>query len=127
MYCKLTTPSEVGANEQLPSQACATTSSVSVKSYGVQTDSIDTSTLLDILNTMPTESRLPLLSEVFSAYMLNVFKLLVPHDFLLPSATAMLQLSNNGRTNVLYNLAKGTGTLRQDETQGFQLSECLWV
>ena len=27
----------------------------------------------------------------------------------------MLQLANNGRTNVLYNLAKGIGTLRQDE------------
>ena len=27
----------------------------------------------------------------------------------------MLQLSNNGQTNVMYNLVKGIGTLRQDK------------
>ena len=96
-------------------QACASSSSCSTKSCGVQTDPIDSSLLLDILNMVPIDSQLPLLSEVFSAYLLTVFKLSVPNDFLHLAASAMLQLANNGRTNVLYNLAKGIGTLRQDE------------
>ena len=41
---------------------------------------------------------------------------MVEHQYLLHlAASAMLQLANNGRTNVFYNLAKGIGTLRQDE------------
>ena len=111
------TPTEADAyfNDKLPSQACASSSSCSTKSCGVQTDPIDSSLLLDILNMVPIDSQLPLLSEVFSAYLLTVFKLSVPNDFLHLAASAMLQLANNGRTNVLYNLAKGIGTLRQDE------------
>ena len=110
-------PTEAGTyfNDKLPSQACASSSSCSTKSCGVQTDPIDSSLLLDILNMVPIDSQLPLLSEVFSAYLLTVFKLSVPNYFLHLAASAMLQLANNGRTNVLYNLAKGIGTLRQDE------------
>ena len=62
-----------------------------------------------------TESQLPLLSEFLSAYLLTVFKLSVPNDFWHLAANAMLQLANNGRTNILYNLAKAIGTLRQDK------------
>ena len=118
VYYRFTTPSEAGAyfgKQKLPSQACAAISSSSEKSCNKQTDLVDSSTFLDILNRLPTESQLPLLSEVFSVYMQNVFELLVPNDFLLLSATAMHQLSKNGRTNVLYNLAKGMVTLRQDK------------
>jgi len=118
VYYRFITPSEVGAyfgKQKLPSQACAAISSSSEKSCNKQTDLVDSSTFLDILNRLPTESQLPLLSEVFSVYMQNVFELLVPNDFLLLSATAMHQLSKNGRTNVLYNLAKGMVTLRQDK------------
>ena len=77
------TPTEAGAyfNDKLPSQACASSSSCSIKSCGVQTDSIDSSLLLYILNMVPIDSQLPLLSEVFSAYLLTVFKLSVPNDF----------------------------------------------
>ena len=32
------------------------------------------------------------------------------------AASAMLRLSEGGRTNVLYNLAKGIGTLRPDQS-----------
>lgn len=112
------TPAEAGAyfnDQKLPSQACASSLSYTMKSSGMQTDPIDSSMFLGILNLVPRESRLPLLSEVFSAYMLTMFKLSVPNDFLHLAASAMLQLSNNGRTNVLYNLAKGMGTLRQDK------------
>ena len=38
-------------------------------------------------------------------------------DFLLPAASAMSQLSIGGRTNVVYNLAKGMGTLRPDSKE----------
>ena len=115
VYYRFITPSEAGAyfgKQKLTSQACAAISSSSEKSCNKQTDLVDSSTLLDILNRLPTESQLPLLSKVFSVYMQNVFKLLVPNDFLLLSTSAMHQLSKNGRTNVLYNLAKGMGTLR---------------
>ena len=110
-------PTEAGAyfNDKLPSQACASSSSYSTKSCGMQTYPIDSSMLLDILNMVP---QLPLLSEVFSAY-------LVSNDFLHLTASVMLQLANNGRTNVLYNLAKGIGTLRQDEED--MLNACPWV
>ena len=79
------TPTEAGAYfNKLPSQACASSLSncCSTKSCGMQTDPIDSSMLLDILNMVPTESQLPLLSEVFSAYLLTMFKLSVPNDFL---------------------------------------------
>ena len=117
-------PTEAGAyfNDKLPSQACASSSSYSTKSCGMQTYPIDSSMLLDILNMVP---QLPLLSEVFSDYLLTVFKLLVPNDFLHLTASVMLQLASNGQTNVLYNLAKGIGTLRQDEED--MLNACPWV
>ena len=114
MY-RFRTPAKAGAyfnDKKLPSQAHAPSVSNSLKSCDMQTDPVDSSMLLDILNMVPTESRLPLLSEVFSVYLLTMFKL---SDFLHLAASAMLHLSNNRRTNVLYNLAKGMGTLRQDK------------
>lgn len=38
----------------------------------------------------------------------------VPDDFVILAAKAMLQLKNSGRSNVLYNLAKAIGTIRED-------------
>jgi len=119
MYiCRYTTPADASAhfsNLKLPSQSYAAVPSFSLKSSDVQTDPVTSSTFLDILYTMPRESQLPLLSEVFSGYMLTIFKLSVPNDFLPLAASVMLQLSNNGQINVLYNLAKGMGTLRDDK------------
>ena len=63
---------------------------------------------------MPAISRLPVLSELFSDCVSGLFKYAVPKDFLCLAASAMSQLSIGGRTNVLYNLAKGMGTLRSD-------------
>ena len=40
----------------------------------------------------------------------------VPGDFLHLCAKAMKQLSSNGRSNVLYKLARGIGTFRKDGT-----------
>lgn len=38
----------------------------------------------------------------------------VRDDFVILAAKAMLQLKNSGRSNVLYNLAKAIGTIRED-------------
>ena len=38
----------------------------------------------------------------------------VPHDFLIYSAKAMQQLKNRMRSNVLYKLARGIGTVHKD-------------
>ena len=86
MYiCRYTTPADASAhfsNLKLPSQSYAAVPSFSLKSSDVQTDPVTSSTFLDILYRMPRESQLPLLSEVFSGYMLTIFKLSVPNDFL---------------------------------------------
>lgn len=42
------------------------------------------------------------------------FGVSVPNDFLVYSGAAMVHLATNRRSNVLYNLAKGLGTLRKD-------------
>ena len=80
------------SNLKLRSQSSAAIPGFSLKSSDVQTDSVTSSTFLDILNTMPKEAHLPLLSEVFSSYMLTMFKLSVLNDFLPLAASAMLQL-----------------------------------
>lgn len=56
-----------------------------------------------------------LLSRLFSQLMLDK-DIPLPDDYLLYSCKAMLQLSQNGRSNVLYKLAKGIGTDRADGT-----------
>jgi len=85
-------------------------------SSSTQTDPVDASILMEILSRLPEESRLPLLSKLYSMTVSILLKLSVPDDFLCLSASAMVQLSNGGRTNVLYNLAKGMGSLRPDKS-----------
>ena len=70
---------------------------------------------MNMLGQLPRESHLPILLELFSTCVSLLFKLSVPKDFLCLAANAMVQLSNGGHTNVLYNLAKGMGTLRPDK------------
>ena len=38
----------------------------------------------------------------------------IPKDFLVLASSAVLRLSEKGRSNVIYNLAKGISTLRED-------------
>ena len=38
----------------------------------------------------------------------------IPKDFLVLASSAMLRLSEKGRSNVIYDLAKGISTLRED-------------
>lgn len=81
----------------------------------MQTDPVDLFMLMDMLDQLPEESRLPVISEIFSTFVSNKFMLSVPKDFLCLATSAMVQLSKGGRTNVLYNLAKGIGTMRPDK------------
>ena len=80
----------------------------------MQTDPVGLYMLLDILDQIPEESCLPLLSELFPTFLSIKFALSVPKDFLCLAAIAMVQLSDGGRTNILYNLAKGIGMMRPD-------------
>ena len=82
---------------------------------GVQTNSIDSCTVMYMFSQLPAELQLTVLSELFSSYLSKMFSLTVPEDFLFYATNAMLRLSDGGRTNVLYNLAKGIGTLRPDK------------
>ena len=56
------------------------------------------------------------LSEMFCDYCKETLHLCVPADFLQLSAAAMTRLQNYGRSNVMYNLAKGVGTERPDQS-----------
>lgn len=82
---------------------------------GTQTCSDDhSSTLMDTLNELSTESILQVLSNFFTKYTFATSGVSVPDDFLTLSAKAMAHLKSNDRNNVLYNLAKGLGTPRHD-------------
>ena len=62
---------------------------------------------------LETEEHLKLVGEIFTAYCFR-WNLTVHEDFLELTVKAMSQLNINGRTNILYALAKGLGTLRSD-------------
>ena len=68
----------------------------------------------DMLRQISTDSQLEVISKLFSEYALANICLTVPEDFLSLAAKAMAQLKRSERTNVLYKLAKGIGTPRED-------------
>ena len=92
----------------------STTQASTAPASTLQDNTFTVPVFVDMINGLPAESRLPLLSELFSNCVSALFKCAVPKDFLCLAASAMNQLSIGGRTNVLYNLAKGMGTLRPD-------------
>ena len=75
------------------------------------------STLLSLFKKLPAEEQLNALSMMFIAYMSSGPCVLVPEGFLIIAKNAMLQLRDHGRSNVLYNLAKGIGTMREDGSE----------
>ena len=79
----------------------------------VQTD-IDPSTVYYLYDKISAEVKLEVMSKLFSTYMASDMCVSVPGDFLTFAAKAMMNLKSSGRTNVLYNLAKGMGSLRAD-------------
>ncbi len=86
-----------------------------MKSTATQTDAVDPAELVgDILAELPAHSQLQVASKLFSEYALANCLLTIPEDFLSLAAKAMAQLKRSERSNVLYNLAKGIGTPRDD-------------
>ena len=62
---------------------------------------------------MDAEQQLSFLSDVFTS-IAESEQLSVPSDFLHMSLQAMKQLQSSGRSNMLYGLAVGLGTKRED-------------
>ena len=56
------------------------------------------------------------LSGLFSIYCEKELNILVPADFLKFAAVAMERLKLCSRSNVIYNLARGLGTMRNDQS-----------
>lgn len=71
-------------------------------SSGVQTDFSD------------CYSSMEYLSSVFAEVCGKEVGVKIPKDFLVLASSAMLRLSEKGRSNVTYNLAKGITTRRED-------------
>ena len=86
------------------------------ESVAVQTEALEPSTLIHLFSRLPVETHLQVLSRLFTSYVSAASSLTVPDDFLCHAAAAIVHLHENGRTNVLYNLAKGIGTFRPDKT-----------
>ena len=85
-------------------------------SASVQTDKVDVSVLTHLFTTLPADDQINVLSKLYSVYMLNNCNIDVPEDFISYASNAMSQLRHSRRTNVLYNLAKGIGTLQEDNS-----------
>ena len=94
---------------------CASTHKATA-SASVQTDKADVSVLTHLFTTLPADDQINVLSKLYSVYMLNNCNIDVPEDFISYASNAMSQLRHSRRTNVLYNLAKGIGTLREDNS-----------
>ncbi len=67
--------------------------------------------------TRESENDLHAMSVAFSKYCKEKLNTELGEDFLELSASAMSKLKAGNRSNVLYNLAKGVGTNRMDESE----------
>lgn len=71
-----------------------------------------TDTLLETFKSYSCEDQMTFLSQCVSYHCRAYHQMDVPDDFLQLSLSAMENLQANGKTNVLYGLAKGLGRLR---------------
>ena len=62
------------------------------------------------------DAQLQILSKLFTTVVQHELNISVPDDFLVLVAKGMEQLGHSGRSNVLYKLAKGFGTMREGES-----------
>jgi len=92
---------------------------------GAQTDDVNESVLADLLKPLPMNKRLEFLSKMFSEYRLAAFHIIVPDKFLSYTAKAMSQLQHSQRKNVMYNLAKGLGIQRADNSDSSFPTKCM--
>ena len=78
-------------------------------------ETLDThESIVDRIQTFPASQQLELLSRLFQSLALQQHGLYVPSDYLTLSLQGMQHLISCGRENVLYNLAQGLGTVRED-------------
>lgn len=68
---------------------------------------------------LDSKEQLRVLCDFFTHHLKNFHNIIVPEDFLQLSLFTMQKLQENGKTNVLYNLAKGLGTMRPDQSDSF--------
>lgn len=90
-----------------PDENVSSSASINVVTFDTIEDQLNS-----IVRLEPDEL-LGVISELFSTYCSKV-KLTVPDNFLAYSVQGMQQLNVAGRTNFLYSLAKGLGTMRSD-------------
>jgi len=69
-----------------------------------------------LLNQLPEDVQLDFLSRLFSTVVKSRSQISVPDDFLVLAANGMTHLQRCGRNNVLYQLAKGLGMMREDKS-----------
>lgn len=62
------------------------------------------------------EIDLKVFSQEYASVCEEKLGIAVPGDFLVVAGTAMAHLAGNSRSNVLYSLAKGIGTMREDNS-----------
>ena len=80
----------------------------------MEPSTIDYSTIEYHFSQLSVIVQLDLLSRLFSSYTSRELELSVPDDFVALAVKAMMQLKDNNRSNVLYNMAKAIGTIRKD-------------
>jgi len=90
-----------------PSSHCATLSTFTHSSP-------QPSGVLTVVHQLPLESQLQILSSLCFNYVSSKYSISVPDGYLEYSATAMANLRQNSRSNVLYDLAEELGTPRAD-------------
>ena len=83
----------------------SSTASINVVTIDTEEDHLNRIVLLE------PDQHLKMVSEMFSAYC-SKLEVTVPDDFIEYSVRGMQQLNVAGRTNFLYALAKGLGTMR---------------
>ena len=104
---RATTAAAEGQPQALATQVKTTDASVQTNAKETTDSCVQTSTISYMIEN---------LSQLFSDICKKSCGVDVPDDFLLLCCQAMTFLKKNQRTNVLYNLAKGLGTMREDDT-----------
>ena len=75
---------------------------------------LTTDPLLDSFNTLTPSEQLQFLSDALGICVSKNTDLDIPQDFLDLALKGMIQLQENGKHNVIYDLCKGLGTPRPD-------------
>ncbi len=84
-----------------------------------QSSTCETQTVVTIkpaFRSSDPEIEIKVLSSEFSQLCQKKLDIIIPDDFLVYAGTAMAHLAKNKRSNVVYSLAKGIGTMREDQS-----------